>query len=71
MNEPTYGTDAAYPVSTIDNHTVYGLTKREAFAMAALTGTLANPTYSGVIVDAVRDAVVHADALIEALNKPE
>jgi hypothetical protein len=49
-----------------------GLTKREWFAGLALQGLLASPkgyndvTYEG----AARDAVVHADALIERLARP-
>lgn len=49
-----------------------GLTKREAFAMAAMQGMLAgNATYNGKSDDRgalARDAVAHADALLAALR---
>lgn len=52
------------------------LTKREAFAMAAMQGMLANPLLENVLdssecVYAVvaRDAVKHADALLQELSE--
>lgn len=55
-------------------HVSTGLTKREFFAAMALQGLLANASitsleYSNNYSSHSVDAVIHADALIEALNK--
>ncbi len=47
---------------------LHGLTKREAFAMAAMQGILANPNCDDVYSDKAAAAVVHADALLKALE---
>jgi hypothetical protein len=46
-----------------------GLTKREYFAAMAMQGMLANTNINGNLSDFANEAVRHADALIEALNK--
>jgi len=61
-DQPAYG--------SVDNTNYYGLTKREAFAMAAMQGILS----SGVPVDGfahknILEAVIHADALLKELEK--
>jgi hypothetical protein len=48
----------------------YGMTKREYFAAMALSGICMNTDYRLMNLSSVTtDAVRHADALIEALNK--
>lgn len=54
-------------VGTYDKEIPSALTKREYFASVIYAALLANPTpYS----DSARHAVLHADALINALNEP-
>jgi hypothetical protein len=66
----TDGKDAVYSSGE------QGLTKREYFAAVAMQGLMANPAYPemvarGVKLDAtfIAEAVLFADALIEALSK--
>lgn len=47
----------------------FGLTKREAFAMAAMQGLASNFDTRGLEVPFSRFAVAQADALIAALNE--
>ncbi len=75
-NPTTYPHESAYPVKmpNADGRVVIseGLTKREAFAMAAMQGLCACPLSSdngGGIADYAKDSVKLADALIVALNK--
>lgn len=56
--------DPAY--TNVGNAT--GLTKREVFAMAAMTGLLANPHEDNSAV-VIKAAVLIADDLIQQLNK--
>lgn len=63
------------PVYSYDDHEMQivgyakGLTKREAFAMAAMQGILSkNPVGAERVAET---AVEQADALIAALNKPQ
>jgi hypothetical protein len=68
------------PITTIISESMgctitEGLTKREAFSMAAITGLLANPDLSRLISNwpmhisaTAVEAVKIADALINALN---
>lgn len=68
----TDGNDMAYPIET-GARLETGLSKREAFAMAALQGLLASDV-SGlpVTIENYSEASVkYADALIAALNKPQ
>jgi len=49
-----------------------GLTKREAFAMAAMQGMLANPYLMEILSDVdgiAKDAVEYADSLLKELDK--
>lgn len=58
--------DSAYPLQGFE----LGLTKREAFAMAAMQGLLASPSFwSESEFRTSGYAVKHADALIAALNE--
>ena len=69
MSEQINDDESAYPVVTKNGIHEYGLSKREAFAMAALTGILANP-HSDRRITFERigeDAVVFADAILTAL----
>lgn len=50
---------------------VGGLTKREYFAAMALSGFTSQPYKPGRFNSAATDAVILADALIEALNKEQ
>jgi hypothetical protein len=45
-----------------------GMTKREAFAMAAMQGLLSNPYHARIDDDVMRDAVSAADMLLAALE---
>lgn len=48
----------------------YGLTKREHFAALAMQGCLANSKMSGDgVKEIIAASLVHADALIQALNE--
>lgn len=51
------------------HHTVDGLTKREYFAAAALTGMFANSSYDQTVENDVEVAVNAADQLIIKLNE--
>jgi len=46
-----------------------GLTKREYFSALVLQGMMADPSGSGRFKQMATEAVIVADALIEALNK--
>lgn len=76
----TYANDSAHPYAyeeEVGDHGFKqlqadrGLTKREAFAMAAMQGYLASyPSDSSPnAVNVAKYSVEYADALIEALNK--
>lgn len=69
-NEPAYPFKETYNTGFIYNH--FGLTKREAFAMAAMQGLVANGERYMNYVDEYEkratQAVKYADALLEALN---
>lgn len=76
MNAQDRGAEPAYPVANrMDRYgdMLYGadgLTKREAFAMAAMQGLLANGTGNYALPDrAASMAVVVADLLLAALNQ--
>lgn len=76
-NEPAYpGCIAVGPADDQYESTWPGLTKREAFAMAALTGILANPgctakNVTDITDDVARHALLFADSLLAALgSKP-
>lgn len=61
----THPNQSAFPIG----ETTHGLTKRELFAAMAMQGILASPFDCGF--DKVNEiAVVQADGLIAALNKP-
>jgi hypothetical protein len=49
----------------------YGLTKREYFACRAMQGILSSSITLGSEHETCQSAVIHADALIAALNKPK
>jgi hypothetical protein len=56
-------------VNCTDAHFAMGLTKREAFAMAAMQGLLTNASlYACTEKDTAKAAVLHADALLAALE---
>lgn len=59
----------AFPIETTATPWAPGLTKREAFAMAAMQGIMTQP-YSATIFydDVAQIAVKAADALIKALG---
>lgn len=72
--------DPAYPIKEHLTSDAAGLTKREAFAMAAMQGLCSNPNYTAVTTAAKRstgsvlaqvanDANRLADALIAELSK--
>lgn len=66
----TNGSDPAYPVEVADRRS--GLTKREEFAKAALSGLATKPTADSSNVRYLgRRAAELADALIAALNAEE
>jgi len=46
-----------------------GLTKREAFAMAAMQGLIANHTLRGGVGECAKSAIGYADALLAELDK--
>lgn len=48
---------------------MYGLTKREHFAISALQGILANPEKNDLRILAINESIRLADLLIEQLNK--
>jgi len=69
---------AAFPyVVDITGKVVTGLTKREAFAMAAMQGFLGEPGSAqyaydiGIARRVAQCAVLHADSLLEELAKPQ
>lgn len=64
------------PAQPISNNETYGdyeyaggLTKREAFAMAAMQGLCSDPNYDASLDLLSRDAACIADALLKALEK--
>lgn len=61
--------DSTYPV-VFPGFTYGGMTKREALALGALQGVLANPDTPMGPREAAIFAVDCADKLIEALNNP-
>jgi len=65
------GKSAAYPVVAEFDVLAEGLTKREAFAMAAMQGLCANPSYmTGDWIRIVsKESVAMADALLKELEK--
>jgi len=68
-NEPAYPCD---PVTFNQGDAAVGLTKREAFAMAAMQGFMACPDYTETTyTDAARLSVRMADALLAELAKPK
>lgn len=80
--QKTHGDHMAYPMSaTVAKQIVdgygfpeeyLGMTKREAFAMAAMTGMLATDDRPVTHFDSAAEYCVKmADALIQALNKPK
>jgi hypothetical protein len=64
-----YSRNGSHNPSTHQFEVSGGLTKREAFAMAALQGLCANPQATAKIVDLAGDAVKMADALLAELCK--
>jgi hypothetical protein len=64
----------AYPVykrmyeNNQDKIDCKGLSKREAFAMAALQGILSNPMRANVGENPAKDAVLYADELLKQLE---
>jgi len=72
----TNGNEAAFPEVQEQpqfNDYTYGLTKREYFAAIAMGGMFTNEMLVGPdeYLNIAKDAVIAADALIEALNKGE
>lgn len=68
----TNGKDLAHSTDSRDHGPVRGLTKREAFAMAAMQGILSGEECPAMSREGVaRFAVGMADELIAALNKPQ
>jgi len=59
--------DSAFPVAGVCG----GLSTREIFAMAAMQGLCARSDTCWTSQDIAAKAVIHADALIEALNKKD
>lgn len=69
----TNGNDAAFAIKD-DNFLQEGLTKREYFAAKAMQALITNEqnfdyVHNGNEAGVAKDAVLIADALIEALNK--
>jgi hypothetical protein len=72
----TQANDLAYPLieRRIDQGESinFGLTKREAFAMAAMQGLLGYDAGIAITIKQYAESsVAYADALIAALNKPQ
>lgn len=66
-------TNPAYPVTgptQLISCKYSGLTKREHFAAMAMPALLSKHAYTEVAYKYAQEAVIFADALIEALNKP-
>ena len=60
----------AYPLWSEEGKVLSGLTRREAFAMAAMQGYIANSlAWDKEMEDIARWSVKQADALIAALDK--
>lgn len=68
MDAKKLGQEPAYPRA---GHYHCGLTKREAFAMAAMQGSLSHPQQDGDPEHVVMWAVKYADALLAELAKGE
>lgn len=67
----TYPAALAFPIAT-GTRLETGLTKREAFAMAAMQGLCAAPDSGQWKAGQIANyAIEQADALIAALNKPQ
>jgi hypothetical protein len=60
----------AFPVVVNENIDYFhgGLSKREYFAAMAMQGLLANGRWTHYSRQLAEDAVIHANALVEALN---
>lgn len=72
-NDGAYARAGSWLTSEDGDPGEQGLTKRELFAAMAMQGMFTNELLSGSEENAniAKDAVSAADALIEALNKPE
>lgn len=74
MTTKTKGIDDAFPAQTFYDEQLIGcsegLTKREYFAAMAMAGILGGNS-DAYYPSAASDAVKFAEALIEALNKPQ
>lgn len=71
MTPQELGNQPAYPIRDMNEHPgPFGLTKREAFAMAAMQGMLANASIKKLnSSDAAKAARISADALLASLSK--
>ena len=59
-------------INNLKDHVIYqGLTKREYFAAMAMQGLLANGNWPHYSRQLAEDAVIHANALVEALNNTD
>ncbi len=67
MNTQITGDEMAYPDPFKEST---GLTIRQEFAARAINGILAKGSFNGDILNAAKEAVRIADALILELNKP-
>jgi hypothetical protein len=68
-NDAAFGHAHASAETGEFDYTEDGLTKREYFAAAALSGLLTGVRNGLHAAEVARLAVTHADALLEALNK--
>jgi hypothetical protein len=68
MSEERAG-EPAYPVSTIDGFTQYGLTTRELFAAMAMQALVSRSRYIDLEDVFATQAIRIADALIDELSK--
>lgn len=77
MKENNFGEyikQAAFPQTVEVENTVYhtrGITKREYFAAMAMQGIVANVCTDINHQENAKEAVIHADALIKALNESQ
>ena len=53
----------------VEQESPNGLSKREAFAMAAMQGLISNHTLRGPVGECAENAVNYADALLAELDK--
>lgn len=64
------GNENAFPVSTIDNYTQMGMTKREYFALHICSGIRASMTTGHAMYEeTARRAVDQADYLLDMLDR--